>query len=511
MGPEIAVPLTMPPASAIDEPERAAERREAEWSWLPIAAGPGLFVAILAAPLPGLGPEAHRLLAIFAWTAAYWVTETLPLPVTALLSSTLCILLGVAPARTVLAAYGDPIVFLFIASFVLAEATKKTGLDRRFAFAVLRTSWASRTPGRLLLSVGVVTCVLSLWLSNTATTALMLPVAVGLLRATGHVGTPGSSSFAPGLLLMLTWSASVAVGLPIGSPPNLIALAMIRDFTPHRLTFFDWAAVAMPLTIAMLLLCWLILRASYRAPAETLDVADYAAAERTRLGRWTPSERVVLGVFLLACALWMLPGGVAMVAGPDAPVTMLLEQRLGESAVGLLAAILLFVLPGQRRPWRPVLAWHDVAGIDWGTVLLFGGSLALGRLMFETKLADALGGAMLALAGSDLWMITALAIVLGVTLSEISSNTAAASTLVPLVIAVAGTAGVSPVPPAMGAALGASFGFMLPVSTPPNAIVYGSRLVPLRAMIRSGICLDVAGAVLIWIGLRVLCPLLGLA
>jgi sodium-dependent dicarboxylate transporter 2/3/5 len=491
--------------------EKADTAGERSRSWFAVAAGPLLFAAILAAPLPGLSPAAQRLLAIFAWTAAYWVTETLPLPVTALLSSTLCILLGVAPARTVLAAYGDPIVFLFIASFVLAEATRTTGLDRRFAFAVLQTRWASRSPGRLLLSVGVITCVLSLWLSNTATTALMLPVVLGVLRATGHVGTAGTSAFAPGLLLMLTWSASVAVGLPIGSPPNLIALAMIRDFTTHRLTFFDWAAVAMPLTIAMLLLCWLILRASYRPPDTALGAAAYATAEGARLGRWTVGERVVLCVFLLACTLWMLPGAVVMIAGPEAPAATLLEQRLGESVVGLLAAILLFVVPGQRRPWRPVLAWRDVARIDWGTLLLFGGSLALGRLMFETRLADALGGAMLALAGGDLWAITALAIVLGVVLSEVSSNTAAASTLVPLVIVVAGTAGVSPVPPAMGAALGASFGFMLPVSTPPNAIVYGSRLVPLRAMIRSGIYLDVAGAVLIWVGLRVLCPLLGLA
>jgi sodium-dependent dicarboxylate transporter 2/3/5 len=475
-----------------------------------VAVGPLLFVAILAAPLPGLGPEAHRLLAIFAWTAAYWVTETLPLPVTALLSSTLCILLGVAPARVVLASYGDPIVFLFIASFVLAEATKTTGLDRRFAFAVLQTSWASRTPGRLLLSVGVISCVLSLWLSNTATTALMLPVAVGLLRATGHADPGGDSRFSTGLLLMLTWAASVAVGLPIGSPPNLIALAMIRDFTDYRLTFFQWAAVAMPLTVAMLLLCWLILRASYGVARQKLDVAAYASAERARLGPWTLGQRVVFGVFLLACVLWMLPGGVAMIAGDEARPTRLLEARLPESVVGLLAAILLFVLPAQRSPWQPVLAWRDAARIDWGTILLFGGSLALGRLMFETKLANVLGGAMLSLAGGDLWTITALAIVLGVVLSEVSSNTAAASTLVPLVIVVAGTAGVSPVPPAMGAALGASFGFMLPVSTPPNAIVYGSRLVPLKAMMRSGIYLDLAGALLIWIGLRVLCPLLGL-
>lgn len=472
-----------------------------------VAAGPLVFLAILVTPVPGIGPEAHRLLAVFAWTVAYWVTESLPLPVTALLSSALCVLLGIAPAQVVLAAYGDPIIFLFIGSFVLAEATKTTGLDRRFAFAVLERSWASRTPARLLLSVGVVTCFLSLWLSNTATTALMLPVGVGLLRAIGH--GDGGSRFATGLLLMLTWASSVAVGLPIGSPPNLIALAMVRDFTGRRLTFFDWASVAMPLTVVMLLLCWTILHRSYGESRTDLDVGAYAVAERERLGAWTDGQRVVLGVFLFAATLWMLPGVVAIVAGAEAGVTRLLEARLPESVVALLAAILLFVLPAERRPWQPVLAWRDATRIDWGTVLLFGGSLTLGRLMFETKLAGALGGALLHLSAGDLWAITALAIVLGIALSEISSNTAAASTLVPLVIVVAGSAGVSPIPPAMGAALGASFGFMLPVSTPPNAIIYGSRLVPLNAMIRSGIVLDVAGAALIWVGLRILCPLLG--
>ena len=465
----------------------------------------------MAMPAPGIGLEAHRLLAVFVWTAAYWGTEALPLPVTALLSSALCVLLGIAPAPTVLAAYGDPVIFLFIGSFVLAEAMKTTGLDRRFAFSVLERRWASRTPGRLLLSIGAVTCFLSLWLSNTATTALMLPVGIGLLRATGHGEEGVKSRFATGLLLMLTWASSVAVGLPIGSPPNLIALAMVRDVTEHRLTFFDWASVAMPLTVAMLILCWLILRRSY-APTdgEELDVGAFAAAERARLGPRTSGQRVVLAVFVLAATLWMLPGATAMVAGADAPLTRLLEARLPESVVALLAAILLFVLPAERWPWRPTLAWSDAARIDWGTVLLFGGSLALGRLMFETKLAGALGGVLLHLAGGDLWTITALAIVLGIALSELSSNTAAASALIPLAIAVAGSAGVSPIPPAIGAALGASFGFMLPVSTPPNAIVYGSRLVPLGAMIRSGIVLDVCGAVLIWVGLRILCPLFGL-
>jgi sodium-dependent dicarboxylate transporter 2/3/5 len=178
---------------------------------------------------------------------------------------------------------------------MLAEATKTTGLDRRLAFALLRHRWASATPPRLLLSVGIVTCAMSLWLSNTATTALMLPVGLGLLRATGQADGTGGGPFATALLLMLSWSSSVAVGIPVGSPPNLSALAMVRDFTDRRLTFFDWTAVAMPLTVAMLLLCWLILRWSYPVPPGGVALDTYLAAALCSRWRPAPTTRSCVG------------------------------------------------------------------------------------------------------------------------------------------------------------------------------------------------------------------------
>jgi solute carrier family 13 (sodium-dependent dicarboxylate transporter), member 2/3/5 len=462
---------------------------------------------VLAWPATGLRAEAQVLLAVFAWTVVYWITEALPVPITALLSSVLAVLLGVAPAAAVFTAYADPIVFLFIGSFILAEAMKETGLDRRVAFVLLRHGWATRTPARLMLTVGVVTCALSLWVSNTATTAMMLPVGIGVVRALGHV-EDDRSRLAIGVLLMLAWSSSVAVGVPVASPPNLIAIGMIRDLTHRRLTFFDWMAVTMPLTVLMLVLCWLILRHRYaRATPSFGDLSAWVDTERARLGPWTRGQCNVLVVFVLAVLLWTLPGAIAVVASPDAAVPRFFETRLPESVVALVAAILLFVLPADGRP---TLTWRQAAGIDWGTVLLFGGGLALGKLMFDSGLATTIGEATGRLAGEGgVWTLTAVAIVVGVAVSEASSNTASASMVVPVVIAVAQGAGVSPVPPALGAALGASFGFMLPVSTPPNAIVYGSRLVPLGEMIRAGILLDIAGALLIWLGLRLLCPLVG--
>lgn len=477
-----------------------------------LVAGPVLFMLVLAWPAPGLTREAHALLAVFLWAVAYWVTEALPVAVTALLSSVLAIVLGVAPAARVLAAYADPVVFLFVGSFIVAEAMKSSGLDRRFALALLRHEWATRSAPRLMLAMGIVTCGLSLWMSNTATTAIMLPVGVGVLRALGETADGAAPSrFAIGLLLMLTWSSSVAVGVPVGSPPNLIAIGMLRDLTDRRLTFFDWTAVTMPLTVAMLLLCWLLLGALYRgAPRASDRLRAYVAGERARLGAWTRAQVNVLVVFLLAALLWMLPGAAAMVSSPTAALPRFFETRLPESVVALGAAILLFVLPTCWSRAEFTLTWREASRIDWGTILLFGGGLAMGRLMFDTGLARAIGEAMVRVSGvQSLWALTAVAIVIGVVLSETSSNTASASMVVPVVIAVAQSAGLSPIPPALGAALGASFGFMLPISTPPNAIVYGSGLVPLGEMIRSGVYLDVAGAILIWIGLRLLCPLLG--
>lgn len=493
-------------AGADDGRDAAGRRRLARRAGLP--GGPLLALAVLAWPAPDLSREAHLLLAVFAWTVVYWVTEALPVPVTALMSSVLAVLLGIAPATVVLAAYADPIVFLFIGSFIVAEAMKETGLDRRFALAVLDRAWATRTPARLMLTLGAVTCAISLWVSNTATTAIMLPIGLGVLRALGHAQDGRPTALGVGVLLMLAWSSSVAVGVPVGSPPNLIAIGMLRDLAGRRLTFVDWMAVTMPLTILMLLLCWLILGRRYGGGGATFphDPRAWLDAERARLGPWTRAQANVSAVFALAVLLWVLPGVVAIVAPAGAAASRFLEARLPESIVALGAAVLLFALPAGGGP---TLTWRQAADIDWGTVLLFGGGLALGTLMFATGLAPAIGGAAAHLTGGGLWTLTAAAIVVGVVVSETSSNTASASMVVPVVIAVAEGAGVSPVPPALGAALGASFGFMLPVSTPPNAIIYGSRLVPLGEMIRAGIVLDVAGAALIWLGLRVLCPLLG--
>jgi solute carrier family 13 (sodium-dependent dicarboxylate transporter), member 2/3/5 len=457
--------------------------------------GPAAFAGVLALPLPGLEPAAHRLAAIMVWAVLYWVTGAIPLAATAVGASVVAVALGVGTARTVAASYADPVILVFVGSFVIAAGLQESGLDRRFAWGLLRQRWATRTPARLLAAMGVITCGLSLWLSNTATTALMLPVGQGLLRSVEPALGPAAGRFGTGLMLMLTWGSSVAVGIPVGSPPNLIAIGMLRDLEGRRLTFLDWVGVAMPLTVVMLGLCWAILAWRYCPRSENLGATSSGDDPgRTGLGPWRPAERNVVLVFVLVCALWAWPAMASY-----------------EWAVALGGAGLLLVVPVSVRRREATLGWRRAIRIDWGTILLFGGGLALGRLMFETGLAETIGRTLVRLSGAEsLWALTAVAIVSAVLLSEAASNTASASVLVPVMIAVAQGMGVSPIPPALGAALGASFGFMLPVSTPPNAIVFGSGLVPLPEMIRAGIFLDLAGIAVIWLGLRLLCPVLGL-
>ena len=475
-----------------------------------LALGPALSIAVYVLPfsLPG---DAHLLLAILVLAVCYWVTEAIPAPVTALLAPALCVFLGLGKVKDVLAPFADPVVFLFIGSFMVAQAMQHHGLDRRLALAILSQPWASRSTSGLLFAMGLITCIISLWVSNTATTAMMLPIGLGVLGALGRGEEERRTPYAIAMMLMLTWGSSVAVGLPIGSPPNLIAIGMSRELTKSPITFADWTKIAMPMTAVMLVLCYLLLEWLYRDKSiGTAGLEEYVAAERGKLGPWTAGQKSVGFVFVVLSSLWLTPAMVTAMLGSKHPAALRMDQHLPESFAAVLAASLLFFLPGKER--QPAIGWREAARIDWGTILLFGGGLSLGRLMFDTKLADAIGKAFTSALGvNDVWGITAVAIVLGIIISEAASNTASANAIIPAVIAVAGAAGVPTTPPILGAALGASFGFMLPVSTPPNAIIYSSGLVPLRDMLRAGIWLDISGAILIWLSLRLLCPLLGMA
>ncbi len=480
---------------------------------LSFLAGPLAAAMVYFLPLQSLSPQAHMLGAIMAAVVIYWITEPIPLPITALLGTAFCILAGLGSAKSVFASYAHPIIFLFIGSFLLVEAMAVHELDRRFAAWMLSFAWVEGRPRRILLAIGLVTALISMWISNTAATALMLPIALGVFATIRETPANSLGGFRIGLMLMLPYAATAGgMATIVGTPPNLIGVGLIAQQTGVSISFVAWMTVGLPLAMIMLLVAWATLWWLHPAETSVLSgLAQHLEEQMLALGPWTRGQVNASVAFSTAVFLWVVPGLIAARWGSDNPLTLWLDVHLPNELVAILAAGLLFLLPTDLSKGEWTLSWKQAAGINWGIIILFGGGLAFGDLMVKTGLSDAIGQGVVALFGSQtVWSLTAGAIVVAVLVSELVSNTATASMVIPVVIAIAQSAGVSPVPPALGACLGASFGFALPVSTPPNAIVYGTGFVPIKSMLRTGLLFDLLGAIMIWLTLRLLCPLVGL-
>lgn len=494
---------------ALEEPAPHADAglitRQRVGLWL----GPLLGLALLLAPLD-VQPPAHAMAAVGSLVVVLWISEALPLAATALLGPALAALLGVAKAREVFAPFADPVILLFLGSFLMAEALRVHGLDRRLALRVLALPGATRSPRRVQWTVGLVTALVSMWISNTATTAMMLPIGLGLVRALMPAGGPAEQRRTSALLLMIGLSASIGgVATPVGTPPNLIGLGLLRQLGGITLSFPAFMLLGLPLSLGLLGLAAFVLGRALPDPEAHQPLVTDLLAEHRALPPWGAGQWACAAAFGFAVTFWVLPS-VAALALPAGHAWVGWLARCEESVVALLAASLLFAWPvggGQRA-----LTWAHAQRIDWGTLLLFGGGLSMGKLFFDTGLAGVLGRAAVSATGvQSLWGLTALALAAAILLTEVTSNTAAVNMLVPLVAAIAKELGVPLAPPVLAVTLGASMAFMLPISTPPNAIVYGTGRVPLADMVRVGVLLDVLSFFLILGTLRLLCPLLGLA
>ena len=478
-----------------------------------LIAAPAIFALLLLLPLPGLSGPAHHLAAVMATVMVLWVTEALPMPVTALLGVTACVVLRVAPAKEAFAPFADPLMFLFIGSFILARAIFVHHLDRRLAFGVLSLRWVGGRPSRILFAFGAVTAFISAWISNTATTAMMFAIGMSILAFLYDNEKEGGSRisrrYATGLMLMTSFAASIGgLATPIGTPPNVIGLGFIRQLTGVEFPFFKWAMIGVPVVLVLFIYLFFYLdRLSPAGVREIAGSAEMLEREKRRLGPWTRGQRSTLIAFLVTVALWVIPGLIALFAGDQSTAYQEVNRSVPEAVAALVGAGLLFVLPG--REGERAITWEEAVQIDWGVVLLYGGGFALGVLSFQTGLAEAVGRGLTGLlpvhGGLGLLFASTLVAML---LSETTSNTASANMIVPVVIAIAKAQGADPLEPALGATMGASLGFMLPVSTPCNAIVYGSGYIPLSSMMRYGILLDVAGVIVVTGLVHLLVPLL---
>ncbi|MCV7220859.1 SLC13 family permease [Mycolicibacterium elephantis] len=488
----------------------------------------GLFLAPLLTAvflvLPIDIPRTQQVLAaVLLGVIALWITEAVPIPIGGLLGVAVAVFLGVAPVDDVLGPFGSSTIFTFIGAFILAQAMLKHGVARRFAFRILALPRAGRSTTGVIIAFGVITSLLSAFVSNTATVAMLLPTAIGiiaviakLLQERGDVEPdfdPRRLRVGAAIMLMLAYGASVGGLLtPVGSPPNLIGRGLIEEATGERISFAQWMVMAIPICALMFALLAFILLRLNRPEIKRIDgVAEYVAREREKLGKLSRAEKNTLIAFGVTVTLWILPGVFALIAGTESEVYTFVSDRLDEGVVAVFGASLLFLLPTDWQSREFTLRWRDAAQIDWGTIILFGTGIIFGSLIADTGLAEAIGTSINdALGLSSVIPITIFAVILAILVSETTSNTASAAVVVPIIIPVAVAAGVNPFVPALAATFAASFGFMLPVSTPQNAIVYGSGVVRITTMIRSGITFDIAGAILIVIFLPMMISLLGL-
>lgn len=451
-----------------------------------------------------LASSLQHVTALLVLMVVWWITEAIPLAATALLPAVILPLfqvVGVSSGllheftfKNTLVSYANPVIYLFLGGFLLAATMQKWGLDRRITLWILTRGHLANSSRSVLLAMMGVTAVLSMWISNTACTAMMLPLGLGILRLMEL--QPGRSRFGVALMLGIAWAASIGgVGTIIGSPPNGIALGILNATLPDaasRITFLDWMKFGVPYVFLMVPVAWGVLVLANPPEVRSLPGGkERLCAERASLGPLQRGEKIAVGVFALTVTLWVSNPFWHMLFPENVAAGL---SWIDEYTIGLFAGILCFLLPVDLRTPRFLLEWKDTVFVDWGTLILFGGGIALSDAMFKTGLASWIATSFVGVFGAPSMLILVLAVVILVDfLTEIASNTAVTSMLVPIVISVALNTGADPVTLVVAAAVAASMAFMLPVATPPNALVYGTGYVGVGDMIRNGFILDILG------------------
>ncbi len=478
--------------------------------WGGLLAGPVLFGVLFLAPAPaGVAPAGQATLALAAWMAAWWLTVAVPLAVTALLPLALLPALGVSSPAAAAAPYANPVIFLFMGGFFIAAAMQRWSLHRRVALAVVALTGTS--PRRLVAGFMAACALLSMWMSNTAATLMMMPIGIAVLSLVqptpasddfaSKAQTSGVAGFGTALMLGIAYAGSIGgVATLIGTPPNAVLAAMADELLDVEVSFARWMAIGLPVAAVMLAACWTLLCfVLYRLPGVPLaGAASALRGEQRKLGAWHPAERVVAVVFAAAAIAWIMraPKQIGAVTIPG--IQSLLPQ-VGDSTIAIAAALILFLWPvrdSQGRRTR-ILDWAHARSIPWDILVLFGGGLSLAAAFQSTGMTEWLGGKLSVLAGfPDLLIIAAVA-GLFVFVTEITSNTATATLGLPVVAALAPAVGAEPLALMAAAALGASMAFMLPVATPPNAIVFGTGYIEAAEMRRTGLWLNGIGIVVI--------------
>ena len=435
----------------------------------------GVCLAVIMAALEQ--PEAIVITAVVAWLCMlWWIFEPLPIPVTSLLPIAVFPVSGVLTSEQVGASVGSPLIILLLGGFLLSRGMESTGAHHRIALSVVNLVGGHK-PRRLVLGFMIAGALLSMWISNTASILMLMPVALAVLASCSD-----RNSLAAPLLLGLAWSCSIGgLGTPIGTPPNLILVQVYEENTAQTISFAQWMSWGMPVVLTLLPLAWWWVT---RAVPRELDIQVPA------VGPWRSAERRVLVVFGLTAVAWITRaepfGGWQTWLGLSAA---------NDASVALLAVVALFVVRDDQG--EPLIDWAKASQIPWGVLLLFGGGICLARAFVASGLSAQVGDALTAVAALPVFAMMLLLALAVTFLTEATSNTATTALLMPVLAAVALAVEIDPLWLMVPAAMSASCAFMLPVATAPNAVVFGSGELPIRRMVREGFVLNLMGALLI--------------
>lgn len=472
--------------------------------------GPVVAIALYVL-LPGELAHAPRAVAAVAGLmAVWWLTEAIPLSATALLPIVLFPLLDVMPIGSATAPYADKVIFLFLGGFLLGLAMQRWNLHKRIALIVILIVGAG--PTRLIAGFMIATAVMSAWVSNTATAAMMVPIGLSLitlLRSDSSMNQRDVSAFAGAIMLGITYAASIGgVATLIGTPPNGVLKSFVEANFDHTITFQRWMLLGVPVAGAMLPLTWVYLtRVAF--PIRFREIPGGRGVIRQKLKDLGPislGECSVLVIFACTALAWILRPQIATVVGmlrgsPDQPLA------LTDEGIAVIAGVMLFLVPVNWKRREFVLDWKTAEGVPFGILLLFGGGLSLAAGIKATGLDAFLGMQFDVLAGAPVWLVTLAVSLVVIFATELTSNTALTAALLPVLAGAAPAIGVSPETLLVPATLCASFAFMLPVATPPNAIVFASGEIPLHRMARAGLALNILGAILVTLASVTLAPM----
>ncbi len=450
-------------------------------------------------------PQLNAMAGAFAWMAIWWLTEAIPLAATSLLPLVLFPLLEIQPVKQVAAAYGDHNIFLFLGGFLIALAIEQAGLHKRLALTIVYVM--GDNPARLLLGFMLATGLMSMWISNTATTLLMLPIATSILAVADLKLITESSrkNLGIGLMLGIAYAASIGgVATLVGTPPNIAFASFYRDNFPNEpnVSFLAWMLMALPFSAVFLLIAWAILGYILFpvSSKESLGGRAVILDELHKLGPISPAEWRVGAVFLTTAMLWILREPVEGWGWGMAFVDANGKQFVSDATTAIAMAVLCFLIPNGKKdqPHEPLLNWDATVKVPWGVLLLFGGGTALAKAVnaskFDLFLGAHMANIMSDMSHSAMVVVTATGMIW---LTEFTSNLASVQTFNPVLGSASQELGVPPLLLLVPATLAASCAFMMPVATPPNAIVYGSGRVPIGKMVKAGIVLNIISIVLV--------------